>query len=465
MLEVLSEEQRDLANIVKYEYIDLQTKQWRNDEEIIEKVKFIYSLYKLKEPEVHIFDSPIECQEFLNGDFLHIYSRDAEHDEERVRKCYESFVSSINRLERIICNDTDKLLKDIGKVARLGNVDRIKSKFIENIFKESKETMSIPFNSLYDLNRRIDPSEKELGEICFKILKQIKENVDQDIINFINDNVRKEINIYLIYDLPFVNILRNILEERERDKSKAVIYFTSDVDKGYDLGLIGYYDYFKRIGVVKLDKEDSDIFDRFVEYVRMGIIYTIYLKRRAIVSRNPLYVLRDDTNYSDDAWQRTTNIINHRNRFSNTEGHAVEWKNGDGLHFVNGVYLEDSLFKDIFINGFDGNYSRIFKLENTEHKAIAIQHVGYDKLLDKLNAKKLDEWKTSGIFSGNISICELFEFDLDRSTFRFVKVQDHSTGKKTVLGVPINKDTETAKGAVAWTFGRKEDEYDPIIET
>jgi hypothetical protein len=356
-------------------------------------------------------------------------------------------------------------------MTRLGNVDGMKSKFVDNLFKTSVEIMSAPFNALYDVKRRIDPREKTLDEIFFKVSKQIKENVDLDIVDFIKDNLLKEINTYFIYDLPFTNILRNILEEREKDKSKAVIYFTSDVDKGYDLGLVGYYDYFKRVGVVKLDKEENETFDRFLDYIRSGIVYTVYLNRRAIVSRNPLYILRETM--SDDSGieqtrriaNRMANTIHRRNRFSNTEGHAIEWRNGEGLHFVNGVYLEESLFKDIFVHGFNGEYSKIFKLENTEHKTIAIQHIGYDKLLDKLGAKKLDEWITNSVVNGNKAICELFEFELDRSTFRFVKVQDHSTGKITALGVPVIPDTQTAKGAVAWSFGMTEEEYNPTMET
>lgn len=466
MLDKLSEEQIDLVNAVTQEYINCQTKQWRDDKEIIEKVKFIYELYKLKEPEVYIFDSPMECQKFLNEDFLHIYSRDTEHYEDRIRECHKSHYASIIRLGKMISDETDKLIKDISKVTRLGNVDKIKRKFVDGLFKESSELVSTPFNMLYDINKRIDPKEKELEDIFFKISKQIKENVDQDIINFIKDNVKYKINIRFIYDMPFTNILTGILKEREKDKYKTVTYFTSDVDKGYDLGLIGYYDYFKRIRIVKLDKEENDMFDKFLDYTKMGIIYTIYLNKRAVISRNPLYTLRNDMKESDVTllMRRADNRIPIA-RFSNKDGYAVEWRNGDGLHFVNGVYIEESLFRDIFIDGFNGNYSQIFKLENTEHKTIAIQHIGYDKLLDRLGAKKLDVWETNSMFSGNLAVCELFEFDLDRSTFRFVKVQDHSTGKITALGVPVISDTRTAKGAVAWTFGRKEEEYGPIIET
>lgn len=463
MLNELNEEQRVLVNVVTNEYINLHIKQWRDEKEIIEKVKYIYELYKLKEPDVYIFNSPIECQEFLNEDFLHIYPRDTDDIEERIRDCRHAYERSIETLGELLAVETDKLIKDINKITHLGNVDRIKKKFVDSLCKSSFELMSKSFNALYDIKRRIDPREKELDDVLFKVSKQIKEKVDQDIIDYIKDNVTKEINVRFIYSLPVINILRDKVKEREKSKNKTLTYFSSDVDKGYSLGLIGYYDYFKRIGIIKLDKEDDAILNKFLDYIRTGIIYTIYLNRRAVVSRNPLYVLREEFSPTQIEGDARVGRINRR--LNNKEGHAIEWGNGDGIHFVNGVYLGKALFKNIFVDGFNGEYSKIFKLSNVEHKAIAIQHIGYDKLLDKLNAKKLDEWITESVLNGNRAICELFEFNLDRTTFRFVKVQDHSTGKITTLGVPVMRDTDTAKGAVAWTFGRKEEDYNPTIET
>jgi hypothetical protein len=154
----------------------------------------------------------------------------------------------------------------------------------------------------------------------------------------------------------------------------------------------------------------------------------------------------------------------------NEQGYAVVWrinsegKIESGLHFVKGVYFQPELFDKVFIQE-NISSEEIFKLKNTEQKAVAIHHIGYEKFIKELNAEKLDTWTTTSVVNGNIAVCELYQFRLDGSTLRFIEVQDHSTGKKTVLGVPITTDTSTAKGAVAWTFGRTAEEYGPTIET
>jgi len=48
---------------------------------------------------------------------------------------------------------------------------------------------------------------------------------------------------------------------------------------------------------------------------------------------------------------------------------------------------------------------------------------------------------------------------------RLVEVKDSSTGEKHWLGVPLNGDTVTGKGAVAWTFSLRPDQYHPSVET
>lgn len=79
--------------------------------------------------------------------------------------------------------------------------------------------------------------------------------------------------------------------------------------------------------------------------------------------------------------------------------------------------------------------------------------------------EKLDTWITESVVNGNMAICSLYQFRLDGSILRFVEIQDHSTGKKTALGVPIIEETNTARRAVVWTFGRTAEEYGPTIET
>jgi len=47
---------------------------------------------------------------------------------------------------------------------------------------------------------------------------------------------------------------------------------------------------------------------------------------------------------------------------------------------------------------------------------------------------------------------------------RLVEVKDSSTGEKHWLGVPLRGETATGKGAVAWTFSMRADQYNPSVE-
>lgn len=48
---------------------------------------------------------------------------------------------------------------------------------------------------------------------------------------------------------------------------------------------------------------------------------------------------------------------------------------------------------------------------------------------------------------------------------RFVKVQCQTTKKETIIRVPVTDQTKTCIGAIAWTFGEEENNYNPIKET
>jgi hypothetical protein len=60
----------------------------------------------------------------------------------------------------------------------------------------------------------------------------------------------------------------------------------------------------------------------------------------------------------------------------------------------------------------------------------------------------------------------LYDCFLDSNTFfRLLKLEDHSTHKHVILNVPVAPWTQTCRGAIAWTFGMREEEYAPLMET
>lgn len=360
-VDLLTPEQLEMMSIVRQEYMDALTKDF-DDRDIIKKVKWLYKLYGLRDPYVHILDSPQQYK--------------LEHAE---------------------------------RLHKGGNVqDDIIEKYLYGIWKQ--------------LHKYVDESLLDLAK--------------RDILQKIHGSYNDHFDLEKVIRRAVWNVVREV-----------------DMGKEHNIPLLSIYDYFLRIGVVKDTTENKDI-EKFVDYMRSGIIYRLYNQNHAFIIRN-----NNGPQFRDEL-----------GRLNNEKGYAIEWritKEGkieSGLHFVKGVYFQQELFDKIFIKE-DISSEEIFGLRNTEQKAVAIYHIGYDKFIKELGAEKLDTWTTASVVNGNIAICELYQFRLDGSTLRFVEVQDHSTGKKTVLGVPVIKDTDTAKGAVAWTFGRKAEDYGPTIET
>lgn len=357
----LTQEQLDLMNTVRQEYMDALTKDF-DDKDIIRKVKWFYELHGLRDPHVHILDHP---QQY--------------------------------KLEKA-----------------------------ERYHKGGYAQDDIMNDQLYGL------------------WQQMQKCVDEPTLDLAKKYILQKINGPYTEHVALEKVIRRVIWGVTREV---------DMGKERNIPLLSVYDYFLRIGAIQDTSENKDI-EKLIACMRSGIIYKLYNQGQAYVIRNS-----NGPRFRDEL-----------GRLDNTQGYAVAWrinregKIESGLHFVKGVYFQPELFDKIFIQENIGS-EEIFGLRNTEQKAIAIHHIGYDKFIKELGAEKLDTWTTTSVVNGNIAICELYQFKLDGNILRFVEVQDHSTGKKTVLGVPVIEDTDTAKGAVAWTFGRTASEYGPTIET
>lgn len=358
----LTREQLDMMSTVRQEYIEALTKDF-DDEDIIKKVKWLYKLYGLHDPHVHILDSPQQYK--------------------------------LERAERY---------------AKGGDIQ-----------------------------------EEIINKLLYDLWRQMQKSLDQSTLDLVKREILQKISGLYENHVALKRFIRRALWN---------IFRETDIGREHNIPLLSMYDYFLRIGVIKDPSESKDT-EKFIAYMRSyGVMYGIYNQNHAYIIRN-----NNGPQFRDEL-----------GRLNNEQGYAVVWRvNKDGkiesgLHFVKGVYFQQELFYKIFIKK-DICSEEIFGIENTEQKAVAIHHIGYDKFIKELGAEKLDTWITESVINGNIAVCNLYQFKLDGDRLRFVEVQDHSTGKKTVLGVPIIEDTRTAKGAVAWTFGKKECEYNPTIET
>lgn len=276
-----------------------------------------------------------------------------------------------------------------------------------------------------------------------KVLHEVEMILRGEVVRQIDQLVRRPV---------FSQVDVRVKDEMEKQlgRQMAIGYLQTGIDTMLVFGQLPIFDFLERIGITK-----NDLPDEYKRYFRSGIFSSTYLTGLALASRNPLRLSRDD-----------------RGRLHNQEWYAIEWADGYGQNFVHGVFFEPDLFDKLFvkkcITGKD-----ILSFRNIEQKAVAIQSFGYDKLIDELGAKKIDSYKVKNAYTGIESISELYDFEIEHNEGsrvrsirgRFVKVQDHSTGKITVLGVPVSRETETVKGAIAWTFELNENEYNLVVET
>lgn len=93
---------------------------------------------------------------------------------------------------------------------------------------------------------------------------------------------------------------------------------------------------------------------------------------------------------------------------------------------------------------------KVLEAKNSEVRRYLIKRVGFEKIKNDVKAEVLHTDNTS----------ELLKF---ANGEMYVKVKDTSTEREYLLFVEGNH--KTCKSAIAWTFGLKEEEYNPLIES
>lgn len=158
--------------------------------------------------------------------------------------------------------------------------------------------------------------------------------------------------------------------------------------------------------------------------------------------------------------------FNNNLKLHSINGHAIEFNDGLKINLIDGVVIEPDIYNKIFTkNGI--NYKEIFKLNNQSIKVIIIKNIGWDKIINYVGGKVIDEYITNSKVNNSELTYQVIDVNMINRvpSFRIVKVQCHSTLEEVFLVVPKEKQTETCKGAIAWTFGMTEEEYNPIYET
>lgn len=123
------------------------------------------------------------------------------------------------------------------------------------------------------------------------------------------------------------------------------------------------------------------------------------------------------------------------------------WEEGEPK---NKEQLEKEIEEFLMIVREDTRPEEVLNAQNAEIRRYLIKRIGYEKIKDAVSAEVLHQ-------DGDNELLRFANGEM------YVKVKDSSTDREYLLFVEGNH--KTCRSAIAWTFGLKEEEYDPIIET
>ncbi len=164
----------------------------------------------------------------------------------------------------------------------------------------------------------------------------------------------------------------------------------------YDYGWVSFYDFFKN--KVNYKKENLNNLNKFIYLLKSGIYDMVQFEKIVFVSDMPTSIKRDD-----------------RNRLHSTNGMAIEWLDGYGLYFINGVSFNKELFEKV--TDPEVRASEILSIKNVEQRRVAYENMDKSKMLE-LDYKVIDQVSDDG-YGNPMKIIE-FEVNGFDKPFRYV---------------------------------------------
>jgi len=277
------------------------------------------------------------------------------------------------------------------------------------------------------LNELNDKQEKLMEEISL----EYEENSLNGDDSYNIDEIVFGINfIYGLSDLkePEIVICNSPMEmaiESNLKSGETIDY----LGNGYDSGWTAWCDYFQRIGIIEKNEYDFDKWRDFI--LKSGVFATVLCENVAFVCIKPCKLNR-----------------NENGDLHCIDGLAIEWRDGYGEYYLNGVSVEDKIVLTP-TNELDSKL--VLTEKNAEVRREIVRKIGTEKLCKDLNSKVID-------MKDNY---ELLGLDLGDNRIRpYLKMINPSIGTYHIEGV--HPDCKTVDEALKFRNGR---EGRPVILT
>ena len=324
-------------------------------------------------------------------------------------------------------------------------MEKVKKEWLDKIFttplKLNKRKARSLIGWLYEFSKLEKPkiifvdSPLAIQYACNMLKGQVYDQVSDQVSNQVRGQVRGQ--VYGQVSDQVSNQVRGQVSNQVRDQVSDQVYdqvsdqkfeFFSFSSYGAvdDYGWLAFYDFFERLGIVKLKD-----FDKFRDLMNCGIYDMVQLKNYCVVCGLPEYILRDTNN-----------------NLHSLKGSAIKWKDGFELYYINGVNFKKELWDKVVRRELSA--TEILKLENMEQRYIALKIYGAESLLKELKATLIDKSE-----KGN----ELYALDkiIPNKSLRLLKYSCPSTGRVYTKFVPF--EFNKADEAQAWSFSIQLKDY------
>ena len=274
------------------------------------------------------------------------------------------------------------------------------------------------------------------GEVGRQIRAEVRDEVEEQVGRQIRAEVEGQVWRQVLEQIKFqigAQVGRQIRAEVEGQVWRQMEFFYTSLYGQYDAYWLSFYDYMHQVLGINYKFKDVMTLDDWIDLSQScGFWYAF--ENCVFCCEKPEHIKIED------------------GRLHCQTGSSIEFRDGFKVYSWRGVRIPPEWIEDKLPDP-----KEVFNIENMEQRHAACQMIGWDKIIDGLDAKIIDKDPdpTMGV---------LLECDLpDHGAQRFLKVFDPCGSRTHVIAVPM--DMQRARQANAGMWGLTEDEYNPEVQT
>ena len=272
------------------------------------------------------------------------------------------------------------------------------------------------------------PLEMQYACQILKNHKQIEQQVRQQVEQQVEQQVRQQ-----VWQQVGQQVGQQVEQQVRQQVSQQVRQYETTSYNGLfcDIGWMSFYDFFKKIKIIK-----SKNWDKYNDFLKSGVYDTILFNNFAIGCRKPQKVLRNS----------------QFQMHSETEP-AISWRDGFRLNYLNGVYFPEDLWKKVVSGKMP--FEEILAIKDIDQRTQAMKYGDKKKFLEHTKSIMLDKSERSGELWKTPKEAGIFQIDAYHLIYLdpYTK-KEYMSGIEPSIGVKGSADE-----AMSWKHNLSLKEY------